>query len=347
MDEPESAGRALRGRIWRFLLVVLVASGLAPGMGIPGSRYRPQLDLRPILTVTPLNLPSVDWGDFHLAGAWHLESPNTHFGGYSALAIMPDGSFFAPTDGGRMLRFFPPDRPAGPFRMGFFETLHKGSRSNGDIEGLTRDPVSGKVWVAFERPNVIARNDARLLPEAWAHPPAMRDWRYNMGPEAIVRLADGRFIVLSEGALSRFGDTYPALLFPDDPVAGAEPMRFAFRPPEGFRPTDAAQLPDGRVLILLREVHWGLPPKFSSKLMLADPDEIRAGQLWRARTVLDIAGSELSENYEGLAIEPASDGQVALWLISDDNRTKFQRTLLLKLLWRPNEKARGTSRAPS
>ena len=56
-----------------------------------------------------------------------------------------------------------------------------------------------------------------------------------------------------------------------------------------------------------------------------------------------------NEEFEADA-EDAQAGEAAeavLWLISDDNTSHFQRTLLLKLLWRPNEKARGVSRAPS
>ena len=48
-----------------------------------------------------------------------------------------------------------------------------------------------------------------------------------------------------------------------------------------------------------------------------------------------------------LAVEPLADGSAVLWLMSDDNRAHYQRTLLLKLIWPGNEKARETSRAPS
>jgi hypothetical protein len=45
-------------------------------------------------------------------------------------------------------------------------------------------------------------------------------------------------------------------------------------------------------------------------------------------------------------VQPLSSGEAVLWLISDDNAMDFQRTLLLKLLWSPNETARGADRAP-
>jgi hypothetical protein len=175
----------------------------------------------------------------------------------------------------------------------------------------------------------------------------MRDWPANTGPEAMVRLSDGRFIVLSESPGTWFGRSTPGLLFPGDPIDGARPLRFQFNPPDGFRPVDMAQLPDGRVLILVRRVEWGLPPSFAARLVVADPKQIAAGKAWRGELVVEITAPMPAENFEGLAVMPGQRGQVVVWLISDDNQSSFQRTLLLKLLWRPNEKARETSRAPS
>jgi hypothetical protein len=68
--------------------------------------------------------------------------------------------------------------------------------------------------------------------------------------------------------------------------------------------------------------------------------------MWRTDTLADLQLPLPMDNYEGLAIEPADTGNLALWLISDDNNMRYQRTLLLKLEWRPNERARGSLRAP-
>jgi hypothetical protein len=185
-----------------------------------------------------------------------------------------------------------------------------------------------------------------LRTSAAVSPAAMRDWRATFGAEAMVRLADGRFVVLAEGSRDWFGEGMPGLVFPSDPVAGAPPAAFRFAPPPGFRPVDMAQLPDRRVLILLRRVDWGIPPVFSGKLMLADPVALRPGEEWRAEPVADLATPLPTDNYEGLAVEPDGKGGVVLWLISDDNEMALQRTLLLKLAWPANAKARGIARAP-
>ena len=51
-------------------------------------------------------------------------------------------------------------------------------------------------------------------PPGGMEPPAMRDWAANGGPEAIARLPDGRFIVLSEDPPWLSAGERPGLLFP-------------------------------------------------------------------------------------------------------------------------------------
>ena len=311
------------------------------------AHHPPAIDRRQILSVTPLETGTVLAGKLEVAGAWQLESPNHHFGGYSALLALPDGNLFAASDGGRMLRFAPPDGPGGAAEFDHFAVRKKSDRALRDLEGLTRDPASGKMWAVYEGRNMILRLDPDFRRTGAVRPAAMRNWPGNAGPEAIVRLADGRFVVLSEGSPRWFARGLPALLFPGDPVSGAEPAEFTFVPPRGYRPVDAALLPDGRVLVLVRQVRWRLPPRFAAKLVVADPASIRPGRRWSGATVAEIDAPLPTDNYEGLAVEPQENGRAAVWLISDDNRAHYQRTLLLKLAWPPNEKARGTSRAPS
>jgi hypothetical protein len=340
----------------RLFLLLIVALGLAPGTWLR-STGRETPDERQILTFTPLRIAERKFGEIEVAGAWRLSSPNWHFAGYSALLATDEGGLLAVTDWGRMLRMTAPDarRPAPP-RFGYFATLEEGDKHFRDIEAVTRDPATGRIWGAYESSNLIERYDARLRRAGRVAPAAMHGWPSNTGPESIVRLRDGRFVVLSEGSTDWFAADLPALIFPGDPVEGAEPLAFRYRPPEGYRPVDTALLPDGRVLILLRRLILGLPPRFESKLVVADPAEIRPGERWRGREIAHLADPAPTDNYEGVAVAGRENGALVLWLISDDNKATFQSTLLLKLLWRPgepaekagaNEKARELPRAPS
>jgi len=326
------------GRVF-LLLVVMV--GLSPGLWW---RSPPDwnIDETVVLSMDRLRTPRQTVGEgVELAGAWRLRSPNHHFAGFSALLAMGDGTLLAVSDHRREMRFTPPGSAHPAVSFTFF-THDVSDKRLLDLESLTRDPATGRLWAGYERGDYIERYETDYS-AARVQPPEMRDWPNNRGPEAMARLADGRFVVLSEGSPDWFGDELPGLLFPGDPVEGARPVEFSFRGPDGFVPVDMSQLPDGRVVILLREFRWSFPLRFESALVVADPAEIAAGEPWPWHQMARLAAPVPMDNYEGLAIEPAADGGAVLWLISDNNRSKFQRTLLLKLLYRPNEKARGTS----
>ena len=108
----------------------------------------------------------------------------------------------------------------------------------------------------------------------------------------------------------------------------------AFQCPGEFSPTDMAPLPDGRVLILLRNFVWGLPPRFEVGLMVADPSEIAAGETWTGQMLAFFPRPFPIDNYEGLSVEWEEGGYpVTITLVSDDNDMRFQRTLLARLRW--------------
>jgi hypothetical protein len=245
------------------------------------------------------------------------------------------GTLTAVSDVGKSLRFRRPDLggPASP-RLDTIRTrqLPSDARFDGDIESATHDPLTGVTWYGYEGSNRIRRFAPGAVAGVAVAPPAMRDWPGNGGPESMVRLADGRFIVLQEHPpwLSQGGR--PGLLFPSDPVAGARPLEFTFRPPIGYDPSDIAALPDGRVMILLRALDLPFPPFFKGMLLVADPADIAAGKAWPWRKLADLEAPLPMDNYEGLAAVPDRDG-VTLWLISDDNFARIQRTLLLELHW--------------
>ena len=272
-----------------------------------------------------------------LMGAWQLESATRDFGGYSALVALADGSLLAASDTGTLLAL---DRPGrATMRRSYPELAATDGRDkrDADLEALTVDRTSGTIWGAYERSNAIERYSPTLERLARVEPIAMQGWRANGGPEAMVRLADGRFVVLAEVNRRSTAQGHRAVLFPGDPTAGdavGEGVAFAFAAPAGMRPVDMTQLADGTVLVLLRRLEWYLPPDFASAVAVLDPEAIEAGQLWRPEAVFPLPESVPQENYEGLASERIGSGASRLWLISDDNFSGFQRTLLVALEWR-------------
>lgn len=194
---------------------------------------------------------------------------------------------------------------------------------------MTVDPASGRVWVGFERANEIWRYAPGLgLPAADVAPRAMRDWEDNGGAESLVRLHDGRFLVIAETDPKHGATPRDALLFDGDPVARPDRgVRFRYRPPDGYDPSDATELPDGRVLVLNRR--FVLPFGWRAVLTVIDPRRVRPGQVVTGAEVARFAPPLTTDNYEGLAI--TREGNVTiLWMVSDDNQLVLQRTLLMK-----------------
>nr|WP_281351877.1 esterase-like activity of phytase family protein [Altericroceibacterium indicum] len=267
-------------------------------------------------------------------GVWQLASDAREFGGYSSLLAMPDGQFQTYSDFGWRLRFSAPGAPQRPARLDHVPTDRKLLKKwQSDIESATRDPKTGDIWLGYEGMNMIRRHSAANGKWASVHPPEMAHWPHNSGAESLLRLADGRFIVMSEGGTGPKPAPSVGLLYDHDPVEGGTPLIFGLAHPKGYRSTDMAQLPDGRVLILLRDFDPPFPPIFRSRLLIADPATIKKGQYWHWQTLLDFASPIPSENYEGLAVRDLGGGLVDLWMISDDNQAVLQQTLLLQIRW--------------
>lgn len=270
-------------------------------------------------------------GALTFIGGLVLASPDPAFGGYSALRVDGD-RFTLLSDGGGILRFrmgadWRPrdhrftDLPAGP-ATGW-------TKRERDSESLAVDPA-GRIWVGFESYNAIWR-----YPPGFAGagqgvaPAAMAGWDNNGGVESLARLADGRFVAISETTRPAHGEGgRDALVWAGDPVADPQPAyRFVYRPARGFDPADMTQLPDGRIVVLERR--FRLPFRWSNRLVVIDRAAIRPGATVTGREIARLEAPVLHDNFEGIAAT-REGGATMLWLVSDDNQLVLQRSLLLK-----------------
>lgn len=316
----------------RLLILLIVALGVAPGTWV--RTKTPIVDHRQILDFEAIDVGARQRGEVRIEGLWRLSSPNSNFGSYSGLVALGDDELLAVGDSGGWLRFGLPGSGHKP-AFGALGRANERNKHVVDAEAVEFDAETGHVWVAYEVSNAIERSDLTFAQPLKAKPPAMANWPVTSGPESMVRLGDGRFIVLGEGSPDWFGESYPGLLFDGDPADGADAVRFGFIAPDGFRATDMAALPDGRVLILLRKIEGVFPPAFSTKIAIADPANIEEGMSWAAREIATLDTDLPHDNFEGLAAIPRADGSFALWMISDDNGAALQETLLYRLRWTP------------
>lgn len=322
----------MQPRRLRQVLTVSVALGLGAATWFRSTPPLPDPAQRLEVVALKPEPPCCMAGPLHLVGAWELASRNPMFGGYSALVRTGPGRLLAMSDRGYYLSFQMPDSPPGEVRFGPLLNDETQVKANRDIEAASRDPATGRIWLAQEGRNTIERRSPDLSRQAFRRSPQMKHWPANTGPEAMVRLSDGRFIVLCECSEGYFSTgRHPAFLFPADPSEGGMGAEFIFSGVKGYRPTDMAELPDGRVLILARRLVWPVPARFAIKVLIADPRRITPGGTWQAREIADLAAPWPLDNYEGLAIERAADGRLVAWIISDENGAVAQRVLLLKV----------------
>ena len=312
----------------RLLPAALIFLTIGP---MPGTHFRyPVDDESQSVTARVLRHPAATDGMLRFVEGWRLSSRNSSFGGFSALAWQSGDRFLLIGDNGHWTRFrlgdggrvddvaigATPLPPNNPGRKAFVDT-----------EAVAVDPATGKIWVALEGINQIWRlNPSFTRIESRNRSAQLARWPTNRGAEAMARLADGRTLVFSEGADDDDRGT-EALLFTGDPAKpGQRGLRFFYDAEGKGQVSDAAPLPDGRVLLVHRKL--GLSPLFTTILAIVDPAEIRKGGVVRSVAIGQVP-EPLRDNFEGAAVM-VEDGQTFLWLVSDDNFNKWQRSLLLK-----------------
>ena len=324
---------------FRRLLLILILAALAIGGARTTYKNRSQnIALTPLL-LDESNPKRTTVGAVAFLGAWELRSDNGDFGGLSALVALKDGRFLGVSDAGALIGFGMSGdaRADRPFIAALPGAFGKGITYKArDSEGIAYDAVSGRVWVSYEHSHAIRRFPASMSRvDGMVRPAAMRRWPRNSGAEALVRLANGRFLVFAEGGPD--DGVYPAIQFSGDPVeSGTTQFPFRYRPTEGYRITDASQLPDGRLLLLERRI--GFPQGFTAKLLILDPAKIARDATVSGEVIATLAPPLLVDNMEGQAITQ-EDGRTVVWLVSDNNFNAIQRTLLMKFaLTLPNKK---------
>ena len=284
---------------------------------------------RTTLRMTPIPLDERDparrrVGRLDYLGGWVLRSNDPRFGGISAMNV-DEGEVTALSDAGSVIRFALGGGSAEimPLRAGPGRSDEKANR---DAEAMAVHRQS--IWIAFEGANQVWRYGRRSWRRlASAAPPEMKRWSGNSGSEAMLRLPDGRFLVFAEGPTRRDG-TSAALLFQGDPAEpGTEATAIRYRPPDGYRITDAALLPDGGMLFLNRR--FGIPGGFMAKLTLAPKPALRSGAVLEGTEIAHLQAPIAADNMEALSVA-REEGRTIVWIASDDNLNPLQRTLLLK-----------------
>lgn len=266
-----------------------------------------------------------------LSGGWP-------FGGVSALAVSPGGDrLIALADTGRTIVMRPdwraPSWPAAirwlPDRPG-----DRPGKSARDSESLAR--TRDGWWIGFESTNELRRYPTKFGAVTGGHrSPALAALPVTLGLESLAALPDGRLLGIAEKVRS----DGRARLFVWTRARGrivAERLAW-FRPPAGFRATDAVALDDRRLLVLVRR--FAVPEGFTSALVLVPlaPTPGFGADVLSGRVVARFGVG--ADNAEGLALS-RENGRTVVWIVSDDNLSPLQRTVLTRYWWTDPEEPR-------
>ena len=158
-------------------------------------------------------------------------------------------------------------------------------------------------------------------------PPAVKKLPFNKGLEALVVVPKGlplagTLIAMSERGLDAEGNLIAFL------VGGKTPGQFAIRRTENFDISDAVLLPSGDLLILERKFSWlsGIGIRIR-RIALAS---LAPGALVDGPGIFEADLGNEVDNMEGIDAHVTPEGDTVLTMVSDDNFSMIQRTLLLQ-----------------
>lgn len=317
-------------RLLRLLFVAAAVLAIVPGWTgetrLPLLGTDARIDAAPV-PFDPADLARRRVGRLTFLGGWHLTSPDPAFGGFSSIAVAGDRVTLL-SDGGNLAGF---TLAGGRIADPRFGRLAGGpgtgwEKRDRDAEAMAVG-ADGTRWVGFESLPSIFRYAADGRMTGATRPAAMQRWSTNGGIESLARLPDGRFVAIAERAPGREKRDRPGLIFAGDPITAPAPADFRYRPPPGSSPSDAAALPDGGLLVVNRRFRF--PFRFSAVLTLVPAGAIGPGVTVAGEEIATLDAPLVHDNWEGVVV--AREGRdTIVWLVSDDNESVLQRTLLVK-----------------
>lgn len=315
------------------LALLLVLGGCATAPADPDSPVPLTAQAVPLDTADPARDRI---GELRYLGGLVLRSSDPRFGGLSGLRLRDDGRGLAVTDAGDWVAFRLVERGSRPLalrdvRMAplrFADGSVASRKADVDAESLEWSP-NGDVAVAFEVDHRIQRYrgidparpaSLRSIAAATERPPGWQDWPRNDGPEAFARAPDGGELSIGE---SESGDgAHDGFL-----ARGGATVAFRYNVPGDVVPTDAIYLDAARVLVLHRG--FSRLKGVSAMIGIVDAAAIRPGATVAPRELARFAPPLTIDNMEGIAVR-RERGRTAIYIVSDDNFSGSQRTLLMK-----------------
>jgi hypothetical protein len=298
-----------------------------------------EVNARPILSFDTRDHSRVRFGALEYRSGLVLTSRFPGFGGLSGLRLDAKGErFIAISD-------------KGSWFTG--RIVYRGREMTGldDVEaapmlGPDGRPITARGWfdsesialdgplvyIGLERVNQVLRFDfskgfTRSRGEVVPLPPAARKLPFNKGLEALVMVPKGlplagTLIAISERGLDRDGNIIAFL------IGGPSPGQFSVRRSNNFDVSDAVLLPSGELLVLERKFSWltGVDVRIRRIALKS----LTPGAVVDGPSIFEADLGQEIDIMEGIDAHVTPEGDTVLTMVSDDNFSMIQRTLLLQ-----------------
>jgi hypothetical protein len=321
---------------FRFAFLCGLALGVAACA--PSAATAPETDQWRTVTITatPVEYEVERVGRLRFRGGVALEANDRTFGGFSGLETLEDDRLIAVTDRGSWYEFILDLSADGALRA--VRTARTAPLRDEEgrifptkVEGDAEDVAQlqdGRIAVSFEQWQLIRIYDFNRDGPFGA---AMRGPDFagsqelpnNAGPEAIVAMTDGALLIGAEGGMGYDTTLWVAPLDATEPA----PATATYPLGHGYALTSADRLPNGDFVTLERFYAPVIGAR--ARIMLLPASALAPGERVAPVELAALAAPMPVDNFEGIAVARASDGATRLYVISDDNFSARQRTLLL------------------
>ncbi|MGE0062288.1 MAG: esterase-like activity of phytase family protein [Xanthobacteraceae bacterium] len=329
---------AFAGALW--LAGFSAAPAFAQSIRFPAAPTRIVVNTTPIESFDLRDAARTRFGALEFRGGFAMTSVHRAFGGISGIRVASDGaSFVAITDRGGWLTGrieYRNGRPAGIADAQLAPLLAADGQplaAQGwfDAESIARDGDS--VYVGFERVHKIVKFDfgrhgVAARGEPIMVPPDFKSLGFNRGLECLAAVPAGaahhagKLIAVSEASLDARGNIRAFIL------RGRDVAHFAVARRDNFDVSDCALLAPSSLLLLERR--FTRATGLAIRVRRLSLSAFRNGAVADGPVLFEADLGYQIDNLEGLAVHRNAQGETILTLVSDDNFSVIQRSILLQ-----------------
>lgn len=315
------------------------AFGGQPGFAQAAPASSLEVNARRIDSFDPRDPTHLRYGSLEFRSGLILTSSFRGFGGLSALRLDKKGEHFVSLSDkgtwftgrlvyqGKRLAWLA-DVKSAPMLDGNGKKIT--AKGWFDTESLAFDGTTA--YVGLERVNQILRFDfgkGRILSRGQAVPlpPGIGDLPFNKGLEALAFVPKdqplgGTLIAISERGLDAAGNILGFL------IGGPLPGQFTVARTNKYDISDAALLPSGDLLLLERK--FSLLEGVGIRIRRVPMKSLVPGAVLDGPVIFEVDLGYEIDNMEGIDTHVTEEGETVVTMISDDNFSMIQRTLLLQ-----------------